>query len=78
MDAAASRAMRSGAEVEGVTGDGVPVVEGAGGVMERLVWAGGRGTAKSCHRTQNLYILHYLTNDMHAIACEVTVRGCDY
>jgi hypothetical protein len=40
--------MRLGAEVDGVTGEGVLVVAGAGGVMERLLWAGGRGTANSC------------------------------
>jgi hypothetical protein len=48
LDAAASMAMRLGAEVDGVTGEGVLVVAGAGGVMERLLWAGGRGTANSC------------------------------
>ena len=40
--------IRLGAEVEGVSGEGVPVVEGAGGVVERLLWVGGRGTANSC------------------------------
>lgn len=44
---------RLGAEVEGVTGEGVPVVEGAGGVVERV---GGRGTASSC--TDHMIILY--------------------